>query len=108
MRVAREVAHAVERSEEESEDDLAEAVARRLVELLDLLEAEPVDPLAHEHVLAAETRDHVGDHDEWVAAPRARERSLRLRLVLVVELLGHALAALVRHRLRVETGPPPL
>ena len=52
VRVAREVAVAVERAEEEAEDDLAEAVARLAVELPHLLEADPVDPLAHEHVLA--------------------------------------------------------
>ena len=56
MRVAGEVAVAVERAEEEAEDDLAEAVARRAVELLHLLEADAVDPLAHEHVLASTAR----------------------------------------------------
>ena len=50
-----EVPVAVERAEEEAEDDLAEAVAGGAVELLDLLEAHAVDPLGDQHVLACES-----------------------------------------------------
>ena len=48
--------------------------------------------------------DHLRDHDERMPAPGARERAVGLGLELVVELLGEALADLLRHRLRVHAG----
>ena len=96
MGVAGEVPVAVERAEEEAEHDLAEAVALLLRQLAHLLEADPLDPLGHQHALARQRRDDVGDHDERMAAPGARERALGLRLLLVVELLGQPLADLRR------------
>ena len=106
--VPREMAVPVERPEEEAEDDLAEAVARRPVELLHLLEADPVDPLGHKHVLGAELGHDARDVDERVVAPGAGEGAVLLRLVLVVELVGEPLADLGRHRLGVHAGRDPL
>ena len=99
-----EVLEVEDRAEAEAEDDLAEAVALRLRQLLDLLEAGAVDPLAHEHALGRQPGDHVGHVDERVAAVAARERALVLRLELVVELLHHALLELGGGRLGVEPG----
>src|SRR5947209_19513678 len=107
MRVAGEVAVAVERAEEEPEHDLAEAIARRLGESLHLLEADPVDPLGDEHALAREVGDDARHERERVPPEAARERSLGLRLVLVVELLREALAHLGADRLRVEARRYP-
>jgi len=101
MRVSREVAVAVERPEEEAEDDLAEAVAGGVVHLADPFEAHAVDPLADEDLLGRQRRHNVGDIDEGVSFPRAREGTLALGLVLVVELVGQALAQFGGHRLGV-------
>ncbi len=96
MRIAREVTVAVQRAGEEAVDDLPEAVALVLRELAHLLEAEPVDPLRDEHPLAAQRTDDIGDDDERVPAPAARDRPLRLGLLLVVELVGQTLLDLRR------------
>jgi hypothetical protein len=108
MGVAREVAVAIERSEEEAEHDLAEAVARLPIELADFLEADAVDPLGHEYALGAELRHHPRDVDERVVAPGAREGAVLLGLVLVVELVGEPLADLGGHRLGVHARSDPL
>src|SRR5207237_5485127 len=81
-------------TEEESNDNLADAVAGDARRLLDLLEADAIDPLGDQHPSAAHTGNHVGDEDERVSAPSARERALRLSLVFVVELLADTLAEL--------------
>ena len=52
MRVAGELAVAVQAAEVEAEDDLAEAVALGLRQLLELLEAAALDELADDHALA--------------------------------------------------------
>src|SRR5213082_449108 len=93
---------AVHAAEVEAKDDLAEAVALGLRELLDLLEAAPGDELADDDALVRQ-RGHDGGHDdERVAAIDPRERPLVLRLELVVELLVDARADLVAHGLRIE------
>ena len=108
VRVAREVAVPVERPEEEAEHDLAEAVARGAVLRLDLLEADPVDPLGDEHVLCRELGHDSRHVDERVPAPRAREGAVLLGLVLVVELVGEPLLDLGGHRLGVHARRDPL
>ena len=89
-------------AEVEAEHDLAEAVARRLVEPLDLLEAHALEQLGDEHAAARERGVDRRDVRERVPAERARHRALVLGLELVVELLGDALAQLAVERLRVE------
>ena len=54
-----EVLQVVDRAEAEAEDDLAEAVALRLRQRAHLLEAGAVHPLAHQHALGGQPRDHV-------------------------------------------------
>ena len=104
MGVGVEVLEVVDRAEAEAEHDLAEAVALGLRQLAHLVEAGAVHPLAHEHALGGQPRDHVRHVDERVAPVAARERALRLRLELVVELLHHALLQLRGRGLRVEPG----
>ncbi len=58
VRVAGELAVAVEAAEEEAEDDLADAVALGLRAALELLEADAGDELADQHPLARERADH--------------------------------------------------
>jgi hypothetical protein len=75
VRVARELTVAVHAPEEEAEDDLADAVARRRVERADLVEAAPRDELGDEHALTRQRGDDLRDDDERVAAedrPSAR------------------------------------
>ena len=96
MRVAGELAVAVQAAEEEAEDDLADPVALGLRAGLELLEADAGDELAHQHALARERADHVGHDDERVAGEDARQRALVLGLELVVELLDDPLADLAR------------
>ena len=75
--------------------------SRSLVRIaLQLLEPGPVDVLADQHPLAGERGDHVGDHDERVAAEDPRQRALILGLELVVELVVDPLADLLADRLR--------
>ena len=108
MRVARDAAHVVHEPEVEAEDDLAEAVARRLVARLDLLEARALEQVGDEHAAAGELGVDLGHVRERVAAVGARDRALVLRLELVVELLGDPLAQLGVERLDVEAGREPL
>ena len=56
VRVAAELPVAVHAAEVEAEDDLADAVARGLVGLLDGVEADALDELADHHLLAREAR----------------------------------------------------
>ena len=56
VRVAGELVVAVHAAEEEAEDDLADAVALGLVELLDRVEAEAVDELGDQHASRATAR----------------------------------------------------
>ena len=104
MGVGVEVLEVVDRAEAEAEHDLAEAVALLLRQLAHLVEAGAVHPLAHQHALGGQARDHVRHVDERVAPVAARERALRLRLELVVELLHHPLLQLLGRGLRVEPG----
>jgi len=108
VRVAGELAVAVQAAEEEAKDDLADAVALGLRAVLELLEADAADELAHQHPLARETADHVGDDDERMPGEDTRERALVLGLQLVVELLDDPLLDLLRDRLDVERGSHPL
>ena len=102
VRVGVEVLQLVDRAEVEAEHDLGEAVALLGVQLLHVLESDALDVLGDEHPAAREPRDDVGHADERMAAVGPREAALVLGLVLVVELLQHALAQLVRDRLGVE------
>ena len=52
VRVAGELPVAVQAAEEEAKDDLAETVPLGLLGALELLEADALHELAHEHVLA--------------------------------------------------------
>ncbi len=106
--VAGELVVAVEAAEEEAEHDLPDAVALGLRVALQLLEAHPLHELAHEHALARELGDHVGDLDERVPVEDARQRALVLGLQLVVELLADPLLDLRRDRAHVELGGHPL
>jgi hypothetical protein len=102
VRVAGELAVAVHRAEVEAEDDLADAVALGLAELLHLLEAATGDVLRDDDLLAREVGDDTGDHDERVAAVDPAQRALVAGLELVVELLVDALADLLADRADVE------
>ena len=102
MRVAGELVVAVHAAEVEAVDDLGEAVALVLRQLLELLEAAPLDELGDDHLLVRELRDDLGHDDERVPAVDARERALVLRLELVVELLVDPRADLVAHRLGIQ------
>ena len=102
VRVAGELVVAVHAAEEEAEDDLADAVARGLVHLLDRVEARARDVLADQHALARQRGHDVRHDDERVAAEDAREPALVLRLELVVELVADARADLLGGGLDVE------
>src|SRR6185437_659892 len=91
VRVAGELAVAIQAAEEEAEDDLADAIALGLRASLQLLEADAVHELADEHALARERGDDAGHVDERVAIEDAGQRTLVLGLQLVVELLDDAL-----------------
>ena len=108
MRVARDAAQVLDEAEVEAEDDLAEAVARRVVAALDLLEAGADEQLGDQHAAAGEPGEDLGHERERVAAVRARDGALVLGLDLVVELLADALAQLAVQRLDVEAGREPL
>ena len=108
MGVAGELAVAVQAAEEEAKHDLPDAVALLLRVALELLEAHALHELAHEHALARELGDHVGDLDEGVTVEDPRQRALVLGLELVVELLADPLADLRRDRAHVELGGHPL
>ena len=71
---------------------------------LQRLEAGPGDVLGHEHALAREGADDVGDEDERVAAVEPRDRALVRRLELVVELLADPRRGPRGDRLDVELG----
>ena len=60
VRVGVEVLELEDRAEVEAEDDLAEAVALLLVELLHLLEAGALDVLGDQHAVARQPRDTSG------------------------------------------------
>ena len=93
---------AVHAAEEEAEEDLAHAVAGRLVHRLDGVEAGAGHELRDEHLLAREGRHDVGHDDERVPAEDARQRALVLGLELVVELLADPVADLLGRRLDVD------
>src|SRR5258708_4488708 len=78
-----------------------------MTELQDLLEADAIDPLAHEYALARQLSHDIGNDDEGVSAPAARKAPLSLGLVLVVELLQGALANLGGDSARVQAGREP-
>ena len=106
---ARRGAGALQRAEEEAEDDLAEAVALGVVERLDLPRSARPSSSSVTSTRRLESPVSTGGHvDERVAAPGARHRAVVLRLDLVVELLGDALAQLAVERLDVEPGREPL
>ena len=96
--VAGELPVAVHAAEIEAEEDLADAVTLRLRVALELLEADAVHELAHQHALARELGDDMRHEDERVAFEDARERALVLRLELVVELLDDTRLDLGRDR----------
>ena len=104
MGVGVEVLQVVDRAEAAAVDDLAEAAALLVGELLDLLEADPLDQLGDQHAPAREPGDHFRHVDEGVLEVGAGEAALVLGLVLVVELLHHPLAELGGDRLGVEPG----
>src|ERR1700722_1545221 len=101
MRIARELAVAVQAAEKEAKHDLAEPIALGLRILLQLLEADATNEIGDEHMLVRELADDFGHHDEGMAFEDARQRALVLGLELVVELLGDAIADLRGHALDV-------
>ena len=104
MRVAGRAAEVVQGAEEEAEDDLAEAVAVGGAQLLHVLEAHAVEQFGDEHAAAREIGVDGGHVGERMPAPGARDRAVVLRLDLVVELLGDALAQLAGECAHVEPG----
>src|ERR1700760_1455634 len=104
MRVAGELSEAVQRAEIEAQEDLGHSVTGNLRLLQDLGEPDAVNPFGHQHASPAEAGDDIGDENERVAAPPPREDALRLRLVLIVELLADALAQFDRRRRWVKPG----
>src|SRR5207248_3164623 len=102
MGVARELAVAVQATKEEAEDDLPQAVALLARTALELLEAHTLDVVAHQHPLPRERGDDLRHHDEGMAREDARERTLVLRLELVVQLLDDPLTDLLGDRLHIE------
>ena len=108
MGIAQRDPVAVEQAEEEPEHDLAVAIARRLVEHPDRLEALALDVLRDEHPAGAEVGPHPRHADERVAAEAPLHPPLLLCLELVVELLADALTQLGQQRLGVQAGREPL
>ena len=104
MGVGVEVLQVEHRAEAAAEDDLAEAAALLVGELLDLLEADSLDQLGDQDPAPREAGHDFGHVDEGVLAVGAGEGALVLGLVLVVELLHHPLADLLGDRLGVEAG----
>ena len=82
----------------------ADAVALLLGLLLERLEALALHELGDDHALVRHGGHHARHHDERVAAQDARQGALVVGLQLVVELLLHPRADLLRHRLHVELG----
>ncbi len=99
-----EVLEVEHRAEAAAEDDLAEAAALLVRQLLDLLEAHALDQLGDQDPPPREPGHHFRHVDEGVFAVGAGEGALVLGLVLVVELLHHPLADLLGDRLGVEAG----
>ena len=66
MGVAGELAAAVERAAEESVDGFGDTVPGRVRRVLEMLEADPLDVLGHEHAWRRQVGEHVGDGDERV------------------------------------------
>ena len=104
MGVGVEVLKVEHRAEAAAEDDLAEAAALLLRQLLDPLEVHPRHQLGDEDPPPREPGDHFRHVDEGVVAVGAGEGALVLGLVLVVELLHDPLAQLLGDRLGVEAG----
>ena len=104
MRIAERDPVAVEQAEEEAEDDLAVAVAQRLVLAAHRLEALALDVLGHEHAAGAQVGVDARHADERVAAHQPLDAPLVGRLELVVELLGDPLAHLGGQRLASSPG----
>ncbi len=103
MRIAGNDAFAPNETEEETQHDLANTVALGLVELHDLLEPEAIDVLRDQHASRREVRVHAWHPDMRVVPEQPRESALVLRLDLVVELIGDALAHLAQQRSRIAT-----
>src|SRR5580704_17383450 len=102
MRIAGELAVAVETAQEVAEHDLADTIALLLRVALELLKTDSAHELADHHALARERTDDLGYNDERVSLEDPRQRALVLSLELVVELLSDALADLARDRLDVQ------
>ena len=102
VRIGREVPGPVEGPDKEAVDDLREAVAVRLRQLLHLVKRHPVDPFGHQDPLPRQARDHGRDVHEGVPAPVALERPVSLGLELIVALVHDPLPDLARDRLRID------
>ena len=102
MRVAGDDAIAPRQPEVEAEDELADAVALGVGQPRDLLCAEPLDVVGHEHPARREAGVRASHEDVGMAAQAALEAALVLGLELVVELVGDPLAHLGQERTRVE------
>src|SRR4029077_14929979 len=99
---------AVQQPEVEPKDDLAIAIALRLIGSADRLEALPLDVLGHEHAPGRKRRVDSRHTDERMSSQQPPDAALVLGLELVVELLADALAHLHGERLRVQAWGEPL
>ena len=104
VRIGGKAPRAIQRPEEEAVHDLTEPVALGVGQLLDVVEPHPVHVFGDQYALAGKLRHDLRDHDKRMPAPSARERAVRLRLDLVVQLLREPLTNLLCHRLRVHAG----
>jgi hypothetical protein len=91
VRVAGDGAVAPHEAEVEAEGDLADAVALRVAELLDLVATQPLDVLGHKHAARREVRVHAWQPHVRVAAEQPLEAAL-VGLELVVQLVRDPLA----------------
>jgi hypothetical protein len=104
VRIAGNDLFAPDETEEEAQDDLADAVALCLVEPCDLVEPQPMtDVLGDEYALRREICVYARDVHMRVPTEEPRESALMLRLDLVVELISDPLAHLAQQRSRIRT-----
>jgi hypothetical protein len=103
VRVAGDGAVTPHEAEVEAEGDLADTVALRVAEVLDLVGPQPFDILGDEHAARREVRVHAWQAHVRVTTEQSLEPALVLGLDLVVELVGDPLAYLGQQCTRIES-----